>query len=331
MKRLYPYLLVFLSLPAALPAASLFDDSEVLRFTLSGPLSSAFETKGENQQYAFTLVHGDNHIPLKVRTRGKSRLRVCDFPPLRLNFSDASGSVFEDQDKVKLVSHCRNLDRSEKDLLEEYLAYRMFNLLTNNSLRVRLALVNYRDGDVAMGQHYAMLLEPEAALASRLDAALVERKGIRLSWLDQEHAALVYVFAYLIGNTDWSMVTADSDTVCCHNGILLERKDGSGLYIPYDFDLSGIVNAGYAKPDPSLRIRKVTTRKYRGYCTDDAALRNALDNIVANRAGLMQLIDDLPLLTDDDRQKKKRFMDRFFEAAEKPEKLLNRFKRSCLS
>ena len=46
-------------------------------------------------------------IPRHFRARGRVRLetRNCDLPPLRLNIrrSEAGGTVFENQDKLKLV------------------------------------------------------------------------------------------------------------------------------------------------------------------------------------------------------------------------------------
>ena len=96
------------------------------------------------------------------------------------------------------------------DLLEEYAAYRIFNVLTDRGYRARLMRVVYEDsegGDRNSSLQYAFFLESAAQLQRRLEARRVRTKGITLSSLDQDHAALVFVFQYLIANTDWSLVT----------------------------------------------------------------------------------------------------------------------------
>ena len=89
---------------------------------------------------------------------------------------------------------------------------------------------------------------------------------------------LTFVFQYLIGNTDWSLVTADTEEHCCHNIDLFELG-GHTLLVPYDFDLAGLVDASYAKPDPEIKIRSVRTRRYRGYCLPAPVLAEALDTV----------------------------------------------------
>ena len=79
-------------------------------------------------------------VPLKARTRGIWRLRMCDFPPLRLNFSSDSvkGTIFRHLDKPKLVSYCQDRDGYERYVLQEYQLYRIYQVLTPVSHRARL-------------------------------------------------------------------------------------------------------------------------------------------------------------------------------------------------
>ena len=44
----------------------------------------------------------------------------------------------------------------------------------------------------------------------------------------------MFIFQYLIGSTDWSIVAAEADEYCCHNVDLFEI-DASLLVVPYDF------------------------------------------------------------------------------------------------
>ncbi len=324
MKALTAALLV----SVASSGASLFDETSTLELRLEGPLSSVVEHKGDKQQYPFTLDHAGKIYSVKVRSRGKSRLRVCAFPPLRLNFRKEDD--FDGADKLKLVTHCRDSKQSQIDVVEEYAVYRMFSLLTDNSLRVRLARMTYVDTQGTDFSRYAFFLEPEHAMAERIGTGLSDLGALSLSWMDQDQAALVYVFAYMIGNTDWSLVTADGDTVCCHNEIIVEQDPGKLLLVPYDFDLTGFVDAKYAKPDASLRTSSVKQRRYRGYCTDRGTLRRALDMVIAHENAFMGVVDSLPVLTQKDKAKKKRYLAGFFKQAKKPERLVNRFDSRCL-
>ncbi len=66
-------------------------------------------------------------------------------------------------------------------------------------------------------------------------------------------------FEYLIANTDWS-------TTFYHNMKVIETPPRKYLSIPYDFDMSGLVNAPYATTNETLDLLSVRDRLYRGYC-----------------------------------------------------------------
>jgi hypothetical protein len=327
-------------LPAtATAAAGLFDRDEVLDIRLSGPLGaiSSHRKDEERQEHPFVLRIGDQEVPVHVRVRGKSRTVHCEFPPLRLRFEagDTAGTVFAGQEKLKLVTHCRSgRDHFENNLLDEYAAYRIFNLLSDMSYRVRLLRVTYEDTDNDLGKlgrpYYAVILESDEGLAQRTGASVLEVAGVVYSRLDPGQAARMSVFHYLIANTDWSLVAAPDES-CCHNVDLVE-KDGTVFPIPYDFDRSGLVNAKYAKPAEGARIRKVTERRYRGYCRspiDEVAA--GLDAIVALRESIAELVSSVPVIGKESAEKRVQFVDRFFEeAVNDREKLLKRFEKDCI-
>jgi len=318
---------------SALHAAPLFEDPGVIDATLTGPLSELTDNPDSGDQLPFVLrADGEDHA-VKVRLRGNSRRRVCDMLPLRLNFkkSEVDGTVFAEQDKLKLVVPCYNSETAEKNLIEEYAIYRMFNLLTTASYRVRLVRMTFedtaRDGE-GMRIH-SFLLEPDEQLVARLGGQEPDLAAVSLSWLDAQHMALVYVFQYLVGNFDWSLVTPETEKTCCHNGTLI-RTEATLLYVPYDFDLSGFVDAPYAYPPPELRLKRVTQRRYRGFCTDRIYLEQALEAVVSRRPEIVAIIRSLPVLSDRDKERRVGYLDQFFRAAEKPERLLQRFENRCL-
>jgi hypothetical protein len=318
----------------AVHAGGLFDDDAVLEATLSGPLSDLIAAGAARNEYPFVLVVDGSEIPVKVRARGNSRLRVCGFPPLRLNFSTeiAAGSLLAGQDKLKLVTHCSDKRRDAGNVFDEYLAYRLFERISHTSYRTRVLRLSYADSSRPAAPteiRDAFLIESDQGLAKRLGAAMSSVPGVYLSKLDERQAARVYVFQYLVGNTDWSLVAADTDDECCHNIDLFER-DGGILPVPYDFDLSGLVNASYAKPDPGLKISSVRVRRYRGYCLSPVALENALLEIQALEADLLQMAAELPAASDEDRHRRLNYLGEFFEEAAAGKRLLQRFEKRCL-
>lgn len=327
--------IVLLALSSNVGASPLFEDSRVLGVKLNGPLSSLFETADDRTELPFSFTANGAEHAVKVRLRGKSRRRVCEFPPLRLNFSaaDTSQSIIAGQDKLKLVTHCRGSRAAQVDLLEEYAAYRIFNLLSDFSFRVRLLHITYTDTDGGLKEstfdRYGFLIEPAPGLAERVGGELTEVPGVSLGSLDVDQIATVFIFQYLIGNTDWSLVTNEEDDACCHNGDLIDTASGR-YYVPYDFDLSGMVNARYARPDPSLRIKRVTQRRYRGFCIPGEALEDALGKIMARRAAIMNVIAQLPGLSTKEIAATRRYIDKFFAEADNADKLLASFERRCL-
>lgn len=111
---------------------------------------------------------------VQIRPRGKFRLQrsTCSFPNIRLDFkkNQVENTVFQDQDRLKLVAHCQtNREEYQQQTLLDYLIYRSLNLLTDPSFRVRLAQITYVDTeeDDAPLTRYAFFIEDEDRMADR--------------------------------------------------------------------------------------------------------------------------------------------------------------------
>lgn len=315
-------------------SSPLFDDDSVIDVELVGPLGSLIANKKHRNEASFVLRADGIDYTVSVRVRGKSRTRVCDFLPLRIRFSDdTSGTVFDGQNKLKLVTQCRSSARARTGVLEEFAAYRIFNSLTDFGYNVRLLHIRYTDTDKRLNEklreQYGFLIESSTELANRMGAVPAHVAGVTRSSLDDNQAAVVYVFQYLIGNTDWSLVTADGDDECCHNGDLFKR-DLQIFYVPYDFDLSGLVNARYARPDPTLGTRSVTQRRYRGYCTSSEALGVAIHSIKDRQPEILELVAEIPGLTQKDIDTTVKYLNQFFAKASNATKLQKSFEKRCL-
>ncbi|MBT8081978.1 MAG: hypothetical protein KJP08_03775 [Gammaproteobacteria bacterium] len=316
-------------------ASPLFEESAVLEIDLAGPLGRIIGEKDGRTKHPFVLrAEGIEHA-VEVRKRGKSRTRVCDFPPLRIEFSGEgqTPSSFAGQRRLKLVTHCENGAKFEGYLLKEYAAYRIFNVISDIGYRVRLVRINYTDTDSAPGppafRRYGFFIESAAGLAHRTGGRPVDTTAVKIGSFDQVHTATVFIFQYLIGNTDWSLVTADLDDTCCHNGDIFEIG-ARRYYVPFDFDLSGLVNTRYAKPDPSLGISRVTQRRYRGYCLSSDSLTAALQAIKAERDAILNVVGEIPALSEKDARGARKYFDRFFDKAKNEGRLVRSFERRCL-
>lgn len=244
----------------------LFARDSALRFTLTANLRLLLKDRGETPvNHPVVLTYADDRqqpvtLPVAVKVRGNFRRSSanCSFPPLLLNFpkKKTHHTLFEGQNKLKLVTHCQ----TEEYVVREYLVYKLFNLLTDRSFRASLARVTYADslGKRAPETHWAFLLEDEVAMAKRNGGTVYSQKQTNARYVDSLGMATVAVFEYLIGNTDWSVPYL-------HNIRLLSLSAHSDPFpVPYDFDHAGIVEANYARPAEQLAIQSVRQRLYQG-------------------------------------------------------------------
>jgi len=252
-------------------------------------------------------------ISIEVRTRGIFRLKesTCSFPPIRLDFPSegTEGTIFDGQDKLKLVTHCRDRDAYEQNVLEEYLAYRIYNLLTDISFRVRLARITYVDsrGEDEPFARMAFLIEDEGAMADRLGGMIMDVPGAPPSEFQQEQAALLFVFQFMIGNTDWAMSPF-------HN--MRALRIGRDYYpVPYDFDWSGLVNASYAGPNPKIAhlIDNVRERLYWGACNDAIDYQAVFARFNEKRDSVLALPRSVPELSEGSQRSATRYLNEFYE------------------
>ena len=312
--------------------SALFGADDALEVTLSGPLSTVIKDKRTREEHPFTLEIEGASYAVDVRVRGNSRTTVCPFPPLRLDFrkSELDGTPLEGEDKLKLVTHCRTgSDRAQDAVLNEYTAYRIFNLMSDASYRVRLLKVRYEDtaGKLRLNEaQYGFLIESDEGLAERLGGSVAEVTAIRFSDMDPVQTSRMNVFQYLIGNKDWSLVRAEYDETCCHNVDVLQVSDML-LPVPYDFDLAALTRANY----PGGRLNISTRREYAGYCRTPAdAIAETVDHVQQLRRDIMAALAESPALSDRTLERRARFLTAYFEEAADNDALLSKFARRCV-
>lgn len=316
--------------------APLFAAHDPLRFTLRTRIDFLRDERPDEEEVDGTLSWIDEAgtavtLPVEVRTRGNFRRekRNCNFPPLRLDVPKgrAEGTVFEGQDKLKLVTPCHDSrDNYQEYVIQEYLVYRTFELLTPVCFRVRLVQITYEDddGEYDTRTKTAFLIEDEEQMAYRNSGTVSEWDQFHPAAADGPHAGMVALFQYMIGNTDWS-------GPYFHNVKMMRAQDGRYLLVPYDFDFSGIVNARYATPAPELPIRNVRDRLFRGFCREDvdhAALRA---RFLALREPVRALYEGTEGISDKTRERSLDYYDRFFRTLEEDRRYQRQILDACRS
>src|SRR5206468_12483900 len=107
----------------------LFAASDPIHIVVQAPLSSITRNREGHDAIAGTLTDPNGQsLPISLAIRGITRRtsEICDFPPLRVDFTapPAATSVFAGQRRLKLVTHCRNAASFQQYVLLEYSAYR---------------------------------------------------------------------------------------------------------------------------------------------------------------------------------------------------------------
>jgi hypothetical protein len=243
-------------------------------------------------------------------------------PPIRLNFkkSQVKGTLFEGQDKLKLVSPCQNGLESQQNLLLEYLAYRTFEILTDYSFGTRLIRLSYVDSEDKKKPwtDLVFVIEDDSDIGKRLNLDKVRVASNQFEDLDRPRTALVELFQLLISNHDYSVLEGSEGEYCCHNSDMFTREESADkrIPIPFDFDMSGLVNANYASPPAYLPIRLVRTRYYRGLCQPDDVMQDAVAHMLSRKAEVIELFETQKDLSRMTRKKSLNYVKQFFSILE---------------
>jgi hypothetical protein len=301
-------------------ALPLFNGTEPLAVTLATDFKALNKDRNpeSTRRYAGELrMLGDNGVevklPVQVSARGHVRrmARTCDYVPIRVEFTKGTtrGTIFAKQEALKLVVQCVRGGDYEQYIFKEYLAYRMFNVVTRRSFRARLARVTYLDhaSGEPNGTRYAMFVEDESDVAKRMEGRTVTLPRLLFKDVDTDTLMPAMMFEYMIGNTDFSIYAL-------HNVKLVQRPDKSIHPVPYDFDFSGLVSAPYAAPDRNLMLASVRDRMYRGPCKPQPQIDPYVANFVAKRDLIRALTDDIPLMTKTSKEGVRSYLDSFYSS-----------------
>ncbi|HLF46028.1 MAG TPA: hypothetical protein VI548_06365 [Chitinophagaceae bacterium] len=264
---------------------------------------------------------------IEASVRGNFRRENCFMPGLKLKLNVDSNSRFSKLKELKLTNGCNTNEESGQLVIKEFLVYKIYNLLTDKSLRVRLLKLNFKDaaGKRKPYTQMAFFTEDIDEMAKRNKMIEIEGTSFGTEVTNREHMTLVTMFQYLIGNTDWSVPAY-------HNIKLIGLKDDNTARpyaVAYDFDICGLVDPPYATVSELLQnqITSVRERLNRGFPRTMEELKETIKSFndkktqildlvnkneylsAKSKAATISYINDFYKIINDDREVKRVFID----------------------
>lgn len=273
--------------------------TEMLDLTIETEVDSLSENRRSAAEYPSSLsFEGKNGqkqtFALKIGVRGVfRRMRCSGIPPLKLNFKKKAltAAGLAKFDDYKLVTYCIEEKSDAKALLlKEFLAYKLYNGMTDESYRVQLLNITFKDNQTGRKtKQWGFIIEDTALLRNRLNAQKVaETRNIGFEKFNPTQIRQIALFQYLIGNSDWDLRVS--------RNIKYINRNGQYLAIPYDFDFSGLVNAPYAIGNPNFNLVNVQDRIYLGFPEERSNLEAAIAELQHKQAELIQIVENFKLL-----------------------------------
>lgn len=315
---------------AARGEAPLFESDTPLELIIPVDFNSLCRPR-ETEECEFTATTvawrgpagGERSLPIEVKVRGgwRSLSRNCSVPLLWVQFPQEglAGTPFEGQSLLPLTTHCgkglsvgararkaRSSD-FEQYLLREYLAHRIYNALTESSIRARLVRVAYQDPSQPhnLNYDYAFFTEHFDSLAARTLEQRLPRGSFDAARLQAQSAARLALFHFMIGNTDWSIVRE-------RNTVLMQNTAGEQVPVPFDLDMSGLVDADYAGPAPGLPIDDVRDRLFLGFCQPGIDWDALFAEFAGKKDTILALPGEVPGFSRASRKWTRRYLEGFF-------------------
>jgi len=326
--------------PTALAAedskpAKLFKHSDEWKVTLTGPWRNIQRHVADDRHYPAQFTYpGENGqlitVDIEVTPRGITRRhRVCDFPPLKIFFDKEKmkGTELRGNKSLKLVTYCQTNTKYEQYYIKEFLVYRIYNLITDYSFRVKPLIVDYKDSknDRDPLTRFSFLIEDTDDVAKRNDLEKLTIPQVPHTELDSLETSYFSLFQYMVGNLDWAATDGPDKNKCCHNSKLIgtSENDVPKYVIPYDFDSTGLVNAHYAAPPKGLKVRNIRQRLFRGFCAQNNTLPQAVERFQKKKPEIMALFEENTHMTNANQKRAISYLEDFYEVLDDPE----RFKR----
>ncbi len=262
---------------------------EGAELTLETDLTSFIGQKKTNNYVSGILrTKEGKSFQVEIRPRGRYRRKVSQIPPMKIRFNEKNlvSDGLDTLNEIKIALPCFDSDLGNELIVKEYLAYRLFEKITDAYFRARLVNLTIKDTYDPKSKPkkmYAIFVEDEEEVAARLGGVPDEEFGIPIDEFDTRQAALVAMFQYVIGNTDWEFAM--------HRNVELIKMKESGkiMVMPYDFDFSGLVSAPYAMPSSESGLQSVRERYLMPSGLDAEALKSAAATIKEHEKDFYQV------------------------------------------
>jgi hypothetical protein len=295
-----------------------FEEESTVNATIEMDLKDLLAKKAPDRflpaTISFTTKDGTTITEkIEASVRGNFRRETCFMPGLKLNFKKDTNSSLYKFKELKLSNGCNTGDESGQLVVKEFLAYKMYNLLTDMSLRVRFMNVSFKDvsGKKKPYTQYAFLIEDVDEMAKRNNMVEIEGTAYNTEQTNRDQMTIVTLFEYLIANTDWSVPAY-------HNVKLIGPKDVTGTrpyVVAYDFDICGFVDPPYATIDEQLQeqISSVRERLNRGFPRTMEELKTAVKLYNDKKEKIIGMIKSNEYLSSKEKSKSVSYVEDFYK------------------
>ena len=298
--------------------SSIFDAlsyKEVVDITIEGDISFLIENRRDQEDHEAIMSFEDKDGNLQEWTvnlsiRGKFRRMFSKgVPPLKLDFKK---KILKEQglkayDDIKLVT-LFHADKKEayQTLVKEFLTYKIYNVLAEESYRVQLLKIKFKDSSSGKTfKENGFIIEDYAQLLDRIGAKKIENiSELTFEDFDSAQTEFVSLFQYMIGNGDWGLTTKKNIEIC--------EKDGRAIAIPFDFDFCGLVDASYAVPNNIYNISSVRDRIYLGRKDSLQEILGVYSLFENKKEEILEITSKCKLLSRESRNKTTDYLRSFF-------------------
>ncbi len=297
--------------------AGLFTSQEIMELVIEAPLETLLEDRGDHDRKyhdgKLYVKSADStlslDIELKVRGNFRRFKENCEFTPFWIRFpvEGTEHTRFQGYKRLKIVNPCGFSAEYHQYVMQEYLGYRIYNQLTDSSFRVRPLEVKYvHSATKDTLTTFSFFIENNRSVEDRLWASEVEFDMLEDTRTPNYHnPPTLELFQFMIGNNDWGIPD--------HNVKVFQMHDDEGhLVLPYDFDLSRLVNASYSF--------KEDRREFKGFCRPAEEFDYYFEFFNDHKPAIERLYHEFDLLEAANKQEALRFIDRFYKIINHPER-----------
>ena len=293
--------------------------ADALPLKVETDVESLLLRKSSVEKYPAKLSYPKNHKmvewEVELSPRGNMRNKYCDLPPLKLEFSkeDLINVGFNPAfDDFKLVHTCKDDEEHRALVMREYLAYKLYNELTDFSFQVQLLDFSLEDskGKLYKVASKGFLIEKDDELAQRLNGRVLKPTNVSRDALQADVFDMMSLFQFMIGNTDWFVYNLHNIKVLKVEGQLFP------IPIPYDFDYAGLVNADYAIPEKRLPVTDIKDRYYLGACRTHEELQPVFQKFKEKKEKMLSICTEFSPLPKPVREEITDYINTFFKILE---------------